>query len=61
MTAEYPVSTPTPVQDTTTELVAGETSATVDSNKDVEIVIKRGRGAAKTLNLHNLQMPLQQG
>ena len=42
--------------------VTGWSSEGVGNDSETRtIIIKRGRGAAKTLDLHKLQMPLQQG
>lgn len=57
-----PTVTPTRPLDLSSEASsAGSPSMTASSGDGIKIVIKRGRGAAKTLDLNKLQMPLQQG
>lgn len=54
-------STPTQVKNTPTNMAVSGSSKDVSNDEGIKIIIKRGRGAAKTLDLHKLQMPLQQG
>lgn len=68
-----PAATPiqsqaTPIQPQATPTIStahsssgGGASSDGATNNVHDIVIKRGRGAAKTLNLEKLQMPLNQG
>lgn len=53
--------TPSQVQVTPTNVAAVEASKDVSNYDGTKIIIKRGRGAAKTLDLGKLHMPLQQG
>lgn len=53
---------PTQMQATPTDVVAGGLSKDVGCIEGPRtIIIKRGRGAAKTLDLYKLQVPLQRG
>lgn len=54
-------SVTTPTQSQATPTTPGSTQASQWGTDQNNIVIKRGRGAAKTLNLEKLQMPLTQG
>jgi len=52
---------PTQPMDISSDLSDGGSGSKSFIESNTRIVIKRGRGAAKTLDLNKLQMPLQQG